>query len=32
LIVPPLIITEEQLAEGFAAIDQVLEIADRATK
>ncbi len=27
---PPLCITEEQLAEGFAIIDQALEIADRA--
>ncbi|MBA4399563.1 MAG: aspartate aminotransferase family protein, partial [Anaerolinea sp.] len=30
LLLPPLIITPEQLAEGFAAIDQALEIADRA--
>ncbi|GAB4479610.1 MAG: aspartate aminotransferase family protein [Anaerolineales bacterium] len=28
LIIPPLIITEEQLEEGFALIDQALEIAD----
>ena len=27
---PPLCITEEQLDEGFAIIDEVLEIADRA--
>ena len=27
---PPLCITEEQLEEGFAVIDEVLEIADRA--
>ena len=32
LILPPLIITEEQLAEGFAAIDKALEIADRAAR
>jgi taurine--2-oxoglutarate transaminase len=30
LIIPPLIITEEQLAEGFAILDQALEITDRA--
>ncbi|MPN51912.1 hypothetical protein SDC9_199563 [bioreactor metagenome] len=30
LILPPLIISEEQLREGFAVIDQALEIADRA--
>jgi taurine--2-oxoglutarate transaminase len=30
LIIPPLIITEEQLAEGFAVLDRALEIADRA--
>lgn len=30
LIIPPLIITEEQLAEGFKVIDQALEIADQA--
>jgi len=29
LIIPPLIITEEQLAEGMAMIDEALEIADR---
>lgn len=28
LIIPPLIITEEQLGEGFAIIDKALEIAD----
>jgi taurine--2-oxoglutarate transaminase len=27
---PPLCITEEELAEGFAIIDEALEIADRA--
>ncbi|MFZ3078690.1 MAG: aminotransferase class III-fold pyridoxal phosphate-dependent enzyme, partial [Bellilinea sp.] len=30
LLLPPLIITPEQLAEGFAVIDQALEIADKA--
>ncbi len=30
LLLPPLIITPEQLAEGFAVIDQALEFADRA--
>jgi taurine--2-oxoglutarate transaminase len=30
LLVPPLIITADQLAEGFAVMDQALEIADRA--
>jgi taurine--2-oxoglutarate transaminase len=29
LIIPPLIITEEQLAEGFAVLNQALEITDR---
>ncbi len=29
LIIPPLIITEEQLAEGMGMIDEALEIADR---
>jgi len=32
LIIPPLIITEEQLKEGFAVLDQALEITDRAVK
>lgn len=32
LIIPPLIITEEQLAEGFHMIDQALEITDTASK
>jgi len=32
LIIPPLIITEEQLAEGFAIIDEALKITDEATK
>jgi taurine--2-oxoglutarate transaminase len=30
LIIPPLIINEEQLAEGFRLIDEALEITDRA--
>ena len=30
LIIPPLIITEEQLAEGFAVLDKALEITDQA--
>ncbi|MBN1372684.1 MAG: aminotransferase class III-fold pyridoxal phosphate-dependent enzyme [Anaerolineaceae bacterium] len=32
LIIPPLIITEEQLQEGFAILDRALEITDRAVK
>jgi taurine--2-oxoglutarate transaminase len=32
LIIPPLIITEEQLAEGFAVLDEALEITDRAIR
>ena len=32
LIIPPLIISEEQLAEGFHVIDKALEIADQAVK
>jgi taurine--2-oxoglutarate transaminase len=32
LIIPPLIITEQQLEEGFGAIDQALAIADAAVK
>lgn len=32
LVIPPLIITEEQLAEGFAVLDQALEIADAAVQ
>ncbi len=31
LIIPPLIITEEQLAEGMAVLDKALEITDEAT-
>ncbi len=31
LIIPPLIITEEQLKEGFDILDKALEITDRAT-
>ncbi len=30
LIIPPLVITEEQLAEGFAILDKALDIADAA--
>jgi hypothetical protein len=30
LIIPPLIITEQQLKEGFQVIDQALGITDRA--
>jgi taurine--2-oxoglutarate transaminase len=30
LIIPPLIITEEQLGEGFAVLDKALEITDKA--
>ena len=30
LIIPPLIITEEQLKEGFEVLDQALEIPDKA--
>jgi taurine--2-oxoglutarate transaminase len=32
LIVPPLIITEEQLAEGFTVLDEALKITDKASK
>ena len=32
LFLPPLIITEEQLAEGFAIIDKALEITDKAAR
>ncbi len=32
LIIPPLIITEEQLAEGFAILDKALAITDKAAK
>lgn len=32
LLLPPLIVTEEQLEEGFRLIDEALEIADRATR
>jgi taurine--2-oxoglutarate transaminase len=32
LIIPPLIITEEQLEEGFAVIDKALDFADRAVQ
>jgi len=32
LILPPLIITEEQLAEGFALIDEALGLADGAVE
>lgn len=32
LVIPPLIITEEQLVEGFAVLDKALEITDAAVK
>ena len=32
LIIPPLIITEEELAEGFAILDQALSATDTAVK
>jgi taurine--2-oxoglutarate transaminase len=32
LVIPPLPITEEQLAEGFAALDKALEITDQTVK
>ena len=32
LIIPPLIITEEQLAEGFAVLDEALKITDKAAR
>jgi taurine--2-oxoglutarate transaminase len=32
LIIPPLIITEEQLKEGFAVLDKALEISDQAAR
>ena len=32
LIIPPLIISEEQLDEGFAVLDKALELTDRAIK
>lgn len=32
LIIPPLIITEEQLREGFAVLDEALKVADAAVK
>ena len=32
LIIPPLIITEEQLKDGFAVLDKALEITDQAVK
>jgi taurine--2-oxoglutarate transaminase len=32
LVIPPLPITEEQLAEGFAVLDKALEITDQAVK
>ena len=32
LVIPPLIIDEAQLAEGFAVLDQALELTDRAVK
>ena len=32
LVIPPLIITEEQLKEGFAVLDKALEITDKAAR
>jgi taurine--2-oxoglutarate transaminase len=32
LIIPPLIITEEQLREGFDILDKALEFTDKAAK
>jgi 4-aminobutyrate aminotransferase-like enzyme len=32
LIIPPLIITEEQLREGFAILDEALKATDNAVK
>jgi taurine--2-oxoglutarate transaminase len=32
LVIPPLVITEEQLAEGFEVLDKALEITDRAAR
>jgi 4-aminobutyrate aminotransferase-like enzyme len=32
LIIPPLIITEEQLKEGFAVLDEALKITDAACR
>ena len=32
LVIPPLIITPEQLAEGFAVLDLALEITDQSVK
>ena len=32
LLIPPLIITPEQLAEGFAVLDEALGISDQAVK
>jgi taurine--2-oxoglutarate transaminase len=32
LVIPPLIINEQQLAEGFAVLDKALEITDRAAR
>jgi len=32
LIIPPLIMTEEQLAEGISVLDKALKLTDRATK
>jgi taurine--2-oxoglutarate transaminase len=32
LIIPPLIVTEQQLAEGFNVLDRALEITDRSTE
>ena len=32
LVIPPLVITEEQLQEGFAVMDEALKIVDRAVQ
>ena len=32
LIIPPLIINEEQLKEGFAILDKALEVTDKVAK
>jgi 4-aminobutyrate aminotransferase-like enzyme len=32
LLIPPLIITEEQLAEGISVIDKAITITDKAAK
>jgi 4-aminobutyrate aminotransferase-like enzyme len=32
LIIPPLIITEEQLSEGFSILDKALSVTDKAVQ